>query len=54
MINGTDEPLTLAMDRYAEILPSGSRMHRPLGGEDLLIGEELTLAPRETIVLQSF
>lgn len=54
MINGTDEPLTLDMARYAEILPAGSKRHRSLGGEDVEIGESLTLAPRETLLLQNF
>ncbi len=54
MINGTDEPLTLDMARYAEILPAGTRMHRSLGGDDVEIAADLTLAPRETLILQNF
>lgn len=54
MINGTDEPLDLEMARYAEILPAGTRLSRSLGGEDVTIGETLTLAPREVLLLQNF
>lgn len=54
MINGTDQPLTLDMARYAEILPAGTRLHRSLGGDDVEITESLTLAPRETLLLQNF
>ena len=54
MINGTDKPLDLDMARYAEILPAGTRLHRSLGGEDVEIAETLTLAPRETLLLQNF
>lgn len=54
LINGTDESLPLEMDRYAEVLPAGSRMHRSLGGDDVEIGATLTLAPRETLILQNF
>ena len=54
MINGTDQPLDLDMARYAEILPAGTRLHRSLGGEDVEIAETLTLAPRETLLLQNF
>ncbi|MDE7509543.1 MAG: cyclomaltodextrinase C-terminal domain-containing protein, partial [Muribaculaceae bacterium] len=54
MINGTDQPLDLDMARYAEILPVGTKLHRSLGGEDVEIAETLTLAPRETLLLQNF
>lgn len=54
MINGTDQPLDLDMARYAEILPAGTKLHRSLGGEDVEIVETLTLAPRETLLLQNF
>ncbi|MBD5386089.1 glycoside hydrolase family 13 protein [bacterium] len=54
MINGTDQPLDLDMARYAEILPAGTRLHRSLGGEDVEITETMTLAPRETLLLQNF
>lgn len=54
MINGTDKPLDLDMARYAEILPAGTKLHRSLGGEDVEIAETLTLAPRETLLLQNF
>ena len=54
MINGTDKPLDLDMARYAEILPAGTKLHRSLGGEDVEIAETMTLAPRETLLLQNF
>lgn len=54
MINGTDQPLDLDMARYAEILPAGTKLHRSLGGEDMEIAETMTLAPRETLLLQNF
>ncbi|MBD5369850.1 MAG: glycoside hydrolase family 13 protein [Bacteroides sp.] len=53
-INGTDAPLSLDMKRYAEIMPQGATYHRPLGGADITVGDTLTLAPRETLVLQNF
>lgn len=54
LINGTDEALPLEMERYAEILPAGTKMKRSLGGEDVVIGETIDLAPRETLILQNF
>ncbi len=54
IMNGTDEPMDLDMDRYAEILPKGTVMHRSLGGEDVEIEEFLRLAPREVLILQNF
>ena len=54
MINGTDESLDLDMARYAEILPEGAKLKGALTGKDVVIGETLTLAPRETLILQNF
>lgn len=54
IINGTDEPMELDMKRYNEIMPQGAKMHRTLGGDDIVIGETMTLAPRETLLLQNF
>lgn len=52
MMNGTDEPMELDLTRYGEILPAGAVMQRALGGEPLTIGGTLTLAPRETLILE--
>lgn len=54
IINGTDKTMELDMKRYKEIMPQGATMHRSLGGDDIIIGDTLTLAPRETILLQNF
>lgn len=54
IMNGTDEAMDLDMDRYAEILPRGTKMHRSLGGEDVEIDEFLRLSPREVLILQNF
>lgn len=54
IMNGTEEPMDLDMERYAEILPKGSKMKRSLGGEDVEIDDILRLAPKETLILQNF
>ena len=54
LINGTDEAMPLAMERYEEILPLGTKMKTALGGKEVVIGETIDLAPRETLILQNF
>ncbi|MDE5968598.1 MAG: cyclomaltodextrinase C-terminal domain-containing protein, partial [Muribaculaceae bacterium] len=54
LINGTDEPLELQMDRYAEIMPKGIQMKNVLTGEQVTIGDTLLLQPRQTLLLQNF
>lgn len=54
LMNGTEEPMDLEMERYAEIMPKGTTMKRSLGGGDVVIEDVLKLAPRETLILQNF
>lgn len=54
ILNGTESELELDMPRYAEILPEGTRMKKALGGEEIIIGESMILAPKETLILQNF
>ena len=53
MMNGTDEPLTVAMDRYAEIMPAGSVRHDVLTDKSVKIEAERTFAPREILILEN-
>lgn len=50
-INGTDEELPLDMARYSEILTRGERLTDPVSGKPTVIGDTLTLAPRQTLIL---
>ena len=54
MINGTDEELPLETSRYAEILHEGDSLTDSMTGTPLTVGSEITLAPRQTLVLQNF
>ena len=54
ILNGTDEPLTLDMEYYSEILPKGISLTDALTGNRLTIDDTLTLAPRQTLILQNF
>lgn len=54
MINGTDEELPLERNRYAEIMPDGTRYFDALSGQPVDIGDEINLAPRQTLILQNF
>lgn len=54
MINGTDEPLDLPVDRYAEILPAGTIWKVAPSGEQFPIGDDISLSPRQTLIIQNF
>lgn len=54
LINGTDSDLPLEMARYAEILPEGSRLTEAMTGREIIIPKEMTLLPRQTLILQNF
>ena len=54
MINGTDETLELPADRYAEILPAGSKWTVAPTGEAYTISDDITLSPRQTLIIQNF
>lgn len=54
MINGTDEPLPLDIKRYKEIMTPGDKMKNSLSGQEIVIEDEMTLSPRQTLILQNF
>ncbi|MDE6810842.1 MAG: cyclomaltodextrinase C-terminal domain-containing protein, partial [Muribaculaceae bacterium] len=54
MINGTDQPLPLDLSRYAEIMTPGGKYTDPIAGEEIILGQEITLSPRRTLILQNF
>ncbi len=54
LMNGNDSPITVAMNRTAEILPTGTVMRDILSGRDITIEDEMTFAPREILILQNF
>lgn len=54
MINGTDEPLPLELARYSEILTPDRKYTDPLTGREVVLGDEITLSPRQTLLLQNF
>ena len=53
LMNGKDEDLTLDMTRYQEIMPAGAKLRDVFSGRTLEIGPELTLRPRQTLLLDS-
>lgn len=54
ILNGNDEELTIDMAQFAEILPAGSVRHDIISGDEITIGDEMILAPRQTLVLTNF
>jgi hypothetical protein len=50
-LNGTGETQTLDLTPYAEILPAQSA-REVLTNRTLTLGSELTLKPRETVILE--
>ena len=53
-MNGNDTPLTTSTERTAEVLPVGTKMRDMLSGRDIVIGDTMTFAPREILILQNF
>jgi hypothetical protein len=51
IMNGTDKEQSLALAPYREILVAQSA-HDVLSGREITLGEELTMAPRETLILE--
>lgn len=51
LMNGTDEPLTVTMERTLEILPYGTVLHDMISGKDVTITEEMTFSPRQIMIL---
>ncbi|MDE7135696.1 MAG: cyclomaltodextrinase C-terminal domain-containing protein, partial [Muribaculaceae bacterium] len=51
LLNGTDEPITLDMEYYSEILPKGATRTDIFTGQQLTIDDQLTLSPRQTLIL---
>ena len=41
------------MARYAEVMPKGKKMRNALTGEEVIIGEIMQLAPRQTLLLEA-
>ena len=54
LMNGQDKAVTVDMTPYAEILPQGSQWTGSLTGTPVVVGEAVTLAPRQTLLLQNF
>ncbi len=54
LLNGNDSPLTVTMERTAEILPEGATMYDLISGRDVTITPSMTFAPRQVMVLQNF
>jgi len=54
LMNGNDTPLTTSTERTAEVLPVGTKMRDMLSGRDIVIGDTMTFAPREILILQNF
>lgn len=54
LLNGNDTELTTTMERTVEILPYGSVMSDLISGNDVKIGETMTFAPRQVMVLSNF
>lgn len=54
MMNGKDTELTASMKKTLEILPYGTKLHNIMNGQDVVISEEMTFAPREVMILQNW
>ena len=52
VMNGTDAPLTVEMDRYKESLPIGKRLHDALSDKFVTISEKMTFPSRATMILE--
>lgn len=52
LMNGTDRPLTVTMERTLEILPYGTVRHNIITDKDVTIEETMTFAPREVMILR--
>ncbi len=54
LLNGNDTPQTVTMERTLEVLPYGTKRHDIVSGEDVVIEETMTFAPRQVMILQNF
>jgi glycosidase len=54
LMNGTDEPLSVSMNRTLEILPYGTVRHDLISDKDVTIEEEMTFDPRQIMILTNF
>lgn len=54
ILNGRDLPLDVEMNRTLEILPYGTRLHDVISGDDVVITEKMTFAPRAVMILQNW
>lgn len=54
LLNGTDSDLTTTMERTVEILPYGTKMKDIITGQPVVIAEEMTFSPRQTMILTNF
>ena len=52
MLNGTDEKTTVPLKFYQEILQGTTSGKEILSGRQISFGEELTMAPRESLVIE--
>jgi len=51
-MNGTSNEVTVNLDRYAESIQGWNRAKDFLTGKTVSLGETLTLAPREELLLE--
>ena len=52
MLNGTDTPVKMEMDRTLEIMPYGTRFHDVITGSEVTIEPVMTFTPRQVLVLE--
>lgn len=54
MLNGNDSEVTRTMERTLEVLPVGSQWRDMLTGENIVIADEMTFAPRQIYILENY
>ena len=52
MLNGTDSPTTVPLKYYQEILKGDAQGKDVLSGKTIVLQEELTMSPRESLVIE--
>jgi glycosidase len=52
MLNGTDDNATVSLGCYKEIIKDSSEAHDVLSGKDITLNGELTMTPRQSLVLE--
>ena len=52
IMNGTDTPLSVDMSRYAEVLPTRTRLRDVISGDIVEITPTMSFSPRATLILE--